>query len=154
MKKVLSMLILLLMAGTMFAQGPGRPEKRNNGGGQPRMAQRKFQILVENERQSAAIQETNDRLQAMQASARNEAQRGLLGDLLWQGFTSSFKQKTVNASSNLVSLGLNYVTEAMKSKREKWYRQAQKQCYYSQKLSAESKIDDFYAAPSTKGART
>ena len=151
MKKVLSMLILLMMAGTMSAQAPSRPEKRNNGG-QPRMAQRKFQIIVENEKKTAAIQETNDRLSAMQASARSEAQRGLLGDLLWQGFTSSFKQKTVNATSNLVSLGMNYVTEAMKSKREKWYRQAQKQCYYSQKLSAESKIDDFYAAPSTKGA--
>lgn len=152
MRKVLSMLVLLVLAGTMTAQGPTPSGKRNNGGGQPRMAQRKFQILVENEKKPATIQETNDRLLALQESARSEAQRGLLGDLLWQGFTSSFKQKTVNATSNLVSLGLNYVSEAMKSKREKWYRQAQQQCYYTQKLSAESKIDDFYAAPSTKGA--
>lgn len=150
MKKLVSILILFAFAGTMSSQ-PARPMGKQ-GNGQSRMAQRKFQILVENERNIKKVQDTNNRLLTLQESARGEAQRGLFGDLLWQGFSSAFKQKTVNATSNLVSLGLNYVTEAFKSDREKWYRRAQQQCYYNQPLSAETKIDDFYALPSTKGA--
>lgn len=151
MKNLLSLIILLAMAGTVSAQAPKGP-MGNPGKGKARMAQRKFQILVQNERNIKKVQDTNERLLALQESSRGEAQRGLFGDLLWQGFTSAFKQKTVNASSNLVSLGLNYMQEAFKSDREKWYRRAQQQCYYSQNLSAETKIDDFYALPSTKGA--
>ena len=151
MKKVVSMLILLVIAGTTFAQPAKRPMGKT-GNNQPRMAQRKFVILVENERNIKKVQDTNDLLLALQESSRGEAQRGLLGDLLWAGFTSSFKQKTVNATSNLVSLGINYLSEAMKNKREKWYRRAQQQCYYNQSLSTESQINDFYALPSTKGA--
>lgn len=151
MNKTLSMLFLLMMAGAMSAQGP-KGQMGKFGSGQPRTAQRKYQIFVENERNVRKVQDTNNRLLALQESSRGEAQRGLFGDLLWQGFTSSFKQKTVNATSNLVSLGLNYIQEALKSDREKWYRRAQQQCYYNQPLSAETKIDDFYALPSTKGA--
>lgn len=151
MKKVVSMLILLAIAETMSAQ-PSQSLMRKPNNGQPRMALRKFQILVENERNLRTVQDMNNRLLALQESSRGESQRGLFGDLLWQGFTSAFKQKTVNATSNLVSLGLNYVQEALKSDREKWYRRAQQQCYYNQTLSAETKIDDFYALPSVKGA--
>lgn len=151
MKKTVSILILLMIAGTTSAQGLKGPMGKS-GNGQTRAAQRKYQIIVENERNAKKVQDTNDRLLALQESSRGEAQRGLFGDLLWQGFTSSFKQKTVNATSNLVSLGLNYIQEALKSDREKWYRRAQQQCYYNQPLSAETKIDDFYALPSTKGA--
>lgn len=151
MKKTVSTLLLLMIAGTMFAQSPREPLDKI-GRGLPRAAQRKYQIIVENERNAQNVQDTNDRLLALQESSRGEAQRGLFGDLLWQGFTSSFKQKTVNATSNLVSLGLNYIQEVFKSDREKWYRRAQQQCYYNQPLSAETKIDDFYALPSNKGA--
>lgn len=150
-KNLSSMLILLLFAGTMSAQ------KSNDFGDSlknvlPKTAQRKYQIIVKNERNVKKVQETNNQLMALQESSRNEAQKGLLGDLLWQGFSSAFQQKSVNATSNLVSLGLNYLTEAFKSDREKWYQKALQQCYYSQQLSAETKIDDFYALPSIKGA--
>ena len=151
MKKTVSMILLLMIAGAMSAQAPQKPVDKSVNG-QPRVAQRKYKIIVENERNAKKIQDTNDRLLALQESSRGLAQRGLFGDLLWQGFTSSFKQKTVNATSNLVSLGLNYIQEALKGDREKWYRRAQQQCYYNKPLSAETKIDDFYALPSTKGA--
>lgn len=111
MKKKVLLLILFVFAGTMMAQEPSKTEKQDLVK-LPRPAQRKFQILVKNERKVATIQDTNERLIELQQSSRGEAQRGLLGDLLWQGFTSAFKQKTVNASSNLVSLGINYATEA------------------------------------------
>lgn len=151
MKKISPMLILIFLSGSLSAQGP-RKNVGNPNKGQPQMAQRKYQIFVENERNAKKVQETNEQLQALQANTRGEAQRGFLGDLLWQGYTSAFKQKTVNATSNLISLGINYISEALKSDREKWYRRAQQQCYYHQPLSTETQINDFYALPSTKGA--
>ena len=150
MKKLFVILFLLSLTGMTSAQGSKKNMPMTNRQAKP--AQRKFKILVENEKKAKTIQETNDRLLAMQESARSETERGLFGDLLWTGFTSAFKQKTVNATSNLVSMGLNYFTEAMKSEREKWYRKAIQQCSYNQILSAETKIDDFYALPSTKGS--
>ena len=150
MKKMFVILFLLSLTGMTSAQGSKKNIPMPDGQAKP--AQRKFKILVENERKAKTIQETNDRLLAMQESARSETERGLLGDLLWTGFTSAFKQKTVNATSNLVSMGLNYFTEAMKSEREKWYRKAIQQWSYNQILSTETKIDDFYALPSTKGS--
>lgn len=147
MKKLLAMFTLLLMAEGTMALPP-----KDNTGKSPRQAQRKFQILVENQQKVKTIQETNNQLMAMQESSRGDAQRGLLSELLFKSYTSSYKQKTVNASSNLVSLGLSYVTEALKSDREKWYRRAQQQCFYTLPLGTETRIDDFYALPSTKGA--
>ena len=150
MKKLFVILFLLSLTGMTSAQGSKKNMPMTNRQAKP--AQRKFKILVENEKKAKTILETNDRLLAMQESVRSETERGLFGDLLWTGFTSAFKQKTVNATSNLVSMGLNYFTEAMKSEREKWYRKAIQQCSYNQILSAETKIDDFYALPSTKGS--
>lgn len=149
--KIVLFLTLFAFAGTMTAQGLSKPEGKANGR-QSKTAQRKFQILVKNEKKVKTINETNYNLSQLQQSARSEAQRGLLVDLLWQGFTSAFKQKTVNATSNLVSMGINYATEALKSDRNKWYSKALQQCNYTQSLSAETKIDDFYALSSTKGA--
>ena len=139
MKKVVSMLVLLAIAGTMSAQS--------------QMAQRKFQIIVENERNIKKVQDTNNRISELQEAAREESQRSLfLADLLWKGYTSAFKQKTINASQNLVSLGLSYITESFKSKQKDWYRRALDQCFYHKTLSTESQINDFYALPSIKGA--
>ena len=151
MKKLLSLFATIALASLSYAQAP-MGNKGISRGGHPMQAQRKFVILVENEREPKVIQETNERLIVMQDTSRNQSQRGLLSDLLWTGFTSSFKQKTVNATSNLASLGLSYVSEALKSKREKWYSKASQQCHYHQSLSAESSIDDFYALPSVKGS--
>lgn len=151
MKRIATLLVLFTIIGTASAQRPIVSEN-NSEKRQTREAQRKFQIIVANERSPKKIQETNQRLLVLQESSRENSRRGLLDDLLWQGYTSAFKQKTVNATSNLISLGLNYITEAIKGDREKWYRRAQQQCSFNKPLSAETKIDDFYALPSTQGA--
>lgn len=150
MKRIIAMFLLLIVAGTMSAQRPRLMGKSKSE--QPRVAQRKYEIFVTNEKNVKKVQDTNARLSALQEKSRGDAQRGLLGDLLWTGYSSSFLQKTVNATSNLVSLGVNYLSSALKSDREKWYRRAQQQCYFNRLLAAETKIDDFYALPSTKGA--
>lgn len=151
MKKLLSMLFLLCVAIASQAQVKMEHAAAKEGN-RPMMAQRKFKILVENEQKAKTILETNDNLLAMQEKTRGETDRGLFGDLLWAGLSSAFKQKTVNATSNLVSFGMNYLKDALKGSREKWYNRAMQQCYYNHVLSAESTIDDFYALPSTKGA--
>lgn len=151
MKKAVSMLLLLMVAGTMSAQGPKGPMGKP-GDGQPKKAQRKYQIIVENERNAKRIKDTNHRLLRLQDASRSLSQRGLLGDLLWSGYTNAFKQKTVNATSNLLSVGISHLAESLKSKREAWYQRAQQQCYYHQLLSAETQINDFYALPSTNGS--
>jgi len=144
-----TMLVLLAMASTMVAQQPVAGASR---GQETRTAQRKYQILVANEGKARDLMDYNNQVRSMQEASRDEAKRGLLLDLLWTGYTSAFTQKTVNASSNLVSLGVNYLVTAIKGEREKWYNTAQQHCHYSRVLSAESTIDDFYAMPSTKGS--
>ena len=163
MKKYLILLAWLTTTGSVIAQPPqpneskakeptastkGAPTNSRN----ERPAQRKFQILVKNVDKEKIIKDSNERFLELQASANDRAALGTFGNILWGAYSSSIVQKTVNATSNLVSLGVNYLTEAVKSDREKWYRSAQEQCKYSQVLSSESNIDDFYAAPSTKGA--
>lgn len=152
MKQILFTLISLFLLSTgVYAQDDGRAQNHPRGT-HARPAKRKFQIIVENERQPDSIINANRRLAELQAARHSAGQRGLLGDLLREGYAGAFKQKTLNASSNIVSLGISYVSEALKSKREKWYRKAQQQCYYRQSLSTDTQINDFYALPSTKGA--
>ena len=118
MKKFVIMFILLAITGFISAQLP-KGSMAKSADAQPRMAQRKFQILVENERNVKTVQDTNERLLAFQKNSHDENQRSLLlAGLLLEGLTSAFKQKTINATSNLVSLGINYATEAMKNKRK------------------------------------
>lgn len=152
MKQILFTLISLFLLSTgVYAQDDGGAQNHPRGT-HARPAKRKFQIIVENERQPDSIINANRRLAELQAARHSAGQRGLLGDLLREGYAGAFKQKTLNASSNIVSLGISYVSEALKSKREKWYRKAQQQCYYRQSLSTDTQINDFYALPSTKGA--
>ena len=149
MRKITTLFILLAGLGVAAAQGPGGPRK---GDGPLREAQRKFRILVKNEEKADNIIRCNEQLTALQDSARSEATRGLFGDLLWKGYATTFTQKTVSNTPSLFALGVNFLGETIKGDREKWYRKAQQQCYYTQTLSSETTIDDFYALPSTKGA--
>ena len=162
MKKIITTFALLFVMGMMSAQGPQQPPQsgsftpnlsaKYNGKDQPKPALRKYQILVKNIDDPVVQKSTNEKLNTQQETARNMAERGLLGDLLWKGYTSAIIQKTVNSSSNLLGFGISYVADKIKGDREKWLKKAKEQCFYQQVLSAETKIDDFYSLPSTKGA--
>ena len=152
MKKFVSFIFVLAITCTIFAQSTNETNAEASNE-KTLLAERKFQIIVENEKNVDTIINTNARLLALQeASSRTSTDRFLLAELLWAGYTSAFTQKTINATSNLISLGLNYAIEALKSDREKWYRRAQEQCYYHKTLSTETQVHDFYATPSTNGA--
>lgn len=160
MRKTLTLLLAFLAAGIMCAQQPkgGQPQgsapqdkAAQAKGQQTRRAQRKFQILVKNVERESIIRSSNEQMQEQQTAAKERA-IGAFGNLLWSSYSSSIIQKTVNATSNLVSLGVNYLAESIKGERSQWYKTAKEQCHFNQVLSAESSIDDFYAAPSVKGA--
>lgn len=139
--------ILLAIVGSIYAQDSYESRTKIEKG-QTRKAQRKFQILVENERDVKQVENKTERLLRFQDSVRNGKDRSLIAGLLLSGLGSTIRDKTVKASQNVVNL----VTESLRSKRKDWYRKAKQQCYYKQSLTAESKIDDFYALPSSNGA--
>ncbi len=139
--------ILLAIVGSIYAQDSYESRTKIEKG-QTRKAQRKFQILVENERDVKQVENKTERLLRFQDSVRNGKDRSLIASLLLSGLGSTIRDKTVKASQNVVNL----VTESLRSKRKDWYRKAKQQCYYKQSLTAESKIDDFYALPSSNGA--
>ena len=138
---------MLISTTSAFAQ-PLTPQVK---GKDAMTAERKFQILVRNEASRQEIFSTNEQLRLLQQSESRNT-RGIFSNLLKTAFGSSLVQKTVNASSNLLGLGVSYIVEALKSPREKWYKTAKQQCSYSRKLSSKAVINDFYGAPSLKGA--
>ena len=139
MKKTAIIIILTMLAMTILAQTTLSGE-------------RKFQILVQNTSNPETVKNTNRQLAKMKAETQADDSRGLLLSLLKTGYSSMFVQKSVNASSNLLGLGVSYLVDAVKGDREKWYRKAKQQCVFRQVLANESTIDDFYALPSTQGA--
>ncbi len=147
MKRFFIWSILLLCAMSVQAQKENQIRK-----GDSKRAERKFQIIVNNESSADEIVKANNQI-LLTTNKRNSANtKGLLGDLLKTAYGSSFVQKTTNASSNLLSLGVSYIEQALKGDRQKWMNAVQKQCHYEKTLSAERKIEDFYALPSTMGA--
>ena len=89
---------------------------------------------------------------AIIANAENSGEKSAFLTALSKGFGTAFVQKTQNASSNLLSVGANYIIEAMKGDSKKWYNAAKSHCTLSRKLKSESTIKDFYSAPSSLGA--
>lgn len=156
MRHIIQTLILLMFVQLSSAQSIGKEIsvgiEQGETSQKPIQAQRKFRILVGNEKNPQKVIKTNGDLERLQNSSRTSAERGLLTDFLWEGYATAFKQKTVNATSNLVGLGVNLINESIKSKRKKWYQQAQAECFYQKRLTTDTQINDFYALPSTKGA--
>jgi hypothetical protein len=111
----------------------------------------KYQISVENLHDSVGIVALNQRLDEL---SRRSDTRGL-GDVISTALKSSVTQRTVNASSNLISLGVNLIVEQLQKNSknfESWSKAKQQQCTFTEDLSSEEKIDDFYFMPSTNGA--
>lgn len=152
MKAIITLLAAVISLNVM-AQ-PGSPTKRSG------KMNRKYQVLVELDR-PATIQEhnremkiatDNAKVSAKLADAENSGEKSAFLTSLATGFGTSLVQKTQNATSNLMSVGVNYLVESMKSDYKKWYAAAQSHCTLSRKLKSDTDIKDFYSAPSSLGA--
>ena len=152
MRKIVTVLLAILSLSVM-AQ-PGKPGTKSGP------MSRKYQILVEldkpqvierNNREMKAAM-NNAKHAAMMADAENSEEKSAFLKELATGFGTSLVQKTQNATSNLLSVGVNYLVEAMKSENKKWYSAALSHCTLSRRLKSETTIKDFYSAPSSLGA--
>lgn len=152
MKKITAILLAILSLGAM-AQTATTQQKSGP-------LTRKFQMLVELDKQPAITERNRDmkiaadkaRAQAIVSGTEGGEKSVSFLKMLSTGFGTALVQKTQNATSNLLSVGVNYLVEAMKSDSHKWYAAAQSHCSLPRKLRSETTIKDFYAAPSQLGA--
>lgn len=118
--------------------------------------ERKMDVLVKLDNPSTIIEHNREIKIAMNkanASARMaDSQKGEFMETLAKGFGTTLVQKSQNATTNLMSLGVSYLVEAMKSDSKKWYTTAQSHCTLNRKLKSKTTIEDFYSAPSSLGA--
>lgn len=125
MKKIVPLFAFLLTAVATFAASPdGISESQNQ---QIRLAQRKFQLLVRDVKRESIITESNERFLELQSDAKERASLGKIGSMAWKACSSPLIEKGISIASNLGSLGANYLMDAVKGKRDKWYRTAQEQ---------------------------
>lgn len=121
---------------------------------------RKYEVLVELDRpedvlehnRSMKVAMENAKASAFMADADNSGEKSAFLLSLATGFGSALVQKTQNATSNLLSVGVSYLAEAMKDESKKWYNTAMSHCTLSRKLKSDTDIKDFYSAPSSLGA--
>lgn len=149
MRKYL-IVIMLVFANSLWAQTSMSNDTTSNPSIQ--IGNYKYQVAVNRMNIDAAIS-TNQKLD----SIKRQSQRGWtdLGRAIATAYKSSLTQKTVNATSNLVSLGVTYVTELIKAPSrhfQEWSRYKQKQCSVKNVLSFSEQVDDFYYLPSPNGA--
>lgn len=152
MKRIITIFFAILSLGAMA--------QNNASQKQSGPMTRKFQMLVELDKQpdimvhnqKMKMATENAKMMAMMSGAEGSEKSSAFLQSLANGFGSALVQKTQNATSNLVSVGVNYLIEAMKSDSKKWYSTAQSHCSLPRKLKSETTIKDFYSAPSSLGA--
>lgn len=118
----------------------------------------KYQIIVGSNPENT-VESVNEYINSNQGNTRGWAD---LGTAISTAYKSSITQKTVNATSNLLSLGVSYVTALVQKPSkdfESWAKTKEKQCTYKNDLDkkdwdlpSNEIIDDFYYRPSTNGA--
>jgi hypothetical protein len=152
MNRFIIIALSLMTAVTLSAQEkPDAAQNGQSGIKQEVSGQYKFQISVDNQHDSIGIQKLNQRLDQLSRQSGNRN----LGKTIKLALGTGVTQRTVNATSNLVSFGVNWIVSQMQKNSknfESWSKAKQQQCTYTRDLSSEDKIDDFYYLTSTNGA--
>jgi hypothetical protein len=153
---ILSTAFLSLIALHATAENPDNKSGATSAnGGESRhevIGQYKYQISVDYINDADGLSALNNKIDEITA-ARN-SNRGFFKDL-GKSYESTITQKTINASSNLVELGVNLIVNQIQKNSknfESWSKAKQKECSYTQTLSDKEQIEDFYYQPSTQGA--
>jgi len=118
-------------------------------------AQYAYQVRVENQHDRTVVDLLNQKLKQKQVEYRSRGGREL-GEAIREGYSNLVIQKTLNASSNLMSLGVSYLSEfAQKRTRgyrlREWMDLVEAQNVRTATISSETRINDFYYLPSTAG---
>lgn len=142
--------IFLLTLATLQVWANNPP--KTNGNTQTLTGRYKYQVAVKSQPEAAVVM-CNGQIDNIQ----NGTKRGW-GDLstaITAAYKTSITQKTVNATSNLISLGVSYATALIQKPAndfESWSKAKREQCTYNIDLSSQETIDDFYYRPSANGA--
>lgn len=150
-----SILFLALSLPFLSATADNQPQPGETQGKKEVTGEYKYQISVESMTDPNGITALNNRLDSLSGAGRDNRGWSSLRNTLMEGYKSTVIQKTVNASSNLLSLGVNLLTEQLNKRSnnfDSWSKAKKQQCTYTKDLSSEEQIADFYYAPSTKGA--
>lgn len=133
--------IVLILIGTQSLLAQGMPQGKN----MTEQATRKYEIFLDdhdgNDGQEK-VEALNDKIGEQKQHER------ALGAILIATFAPNLITKTATATTNV----LNLLVESMKGEQKDWLQASQQQCRFSYPLKQESKKDDFYCLPSTKGA--
>lgn len=150
MKQILLAVILIFIGfsvGQAQVSQAGQPSR-------PIQAHRTYRVFANNEKDSALIHERNKSLEQRGVRSRG-AFLSELGTAVAKSYGTALVQRTINASSNLLGLGVSYLSAWIykdRNDRESWLKAARQQCQFSRNLATDTYIDDFYYEPSTSGA--
>ena len=148
MKKTLLLLSFIFVFTEIFAVTDKEPEGIEKEG----KTTRKYQIVVSS-LQKDSVFANNSRIDILKKQSERSWKE--LGESIAKSYKSVLVQKTVSATSGLIDLGVSFISEMVfKNSNDfnEWIKMKEEQCKYNKKLSTTEKINDFYYAPSTKGA--
>ena len=118
----------------------------------------RYQVKVENQRDASVIEDLNQFMdhEDRVMEERTAKERGVLGQILLSSYSSVFLQKTLNASSQLLDLGADYLIETARKNTKahrfrEWQDLTQAHNSYTKVLATDTKINDFYYMPSSVG---
>lgn len=113
-----------------------------------------YQVEVLNQHDENAVNDLNDQIYDFRSRSR-----GIdgLGQAILNSYSSLLIDKTISASSGLIDLGVQFLSEAIKNgsrshKFEEWKNHVEKQCRTDQKIASDSDYNEFYYLPSYQGA--
>lgn len=117
-------------------------------------AQYGYQVKVENQHDRQVVERLNQMLSNQKVDYRRGGKE--LGAAIREGYSNLLLQKTLNASSNLISLSVSYLSEVAHKKTrgyrlKEWMDLVEEQNTKTTTLSSETRINDFYYLPSTAG---
>lgn len=151
MKRIL--LAALVGAFSITAEVQAQAPQENTIGNKIK-AHRAYRVFAISENDPYLIMARNDSLAQRGVRSRGAFFKDL-GDAIAKSYGTTLVQKTTNATSNLISLGVSYLSSWIyknRNEREAWLEIARRQCKFEQRLSNQIYIDDFYYEPSTSGA--
>lgn len=112
-----------------------------------------YQVQVRNQHDERAVKEMNEMVAMVRGQQRGD---GGLGSAILASYGSALVQKTISASSSLIDLGINVLSEVAKShtrahRFNTWKTMVEAQNQTSHPIASDSSINDFYYLPSYDG---
>ena len=112
-----------------------------------------YQVQVRNQHDERAVKEMNEMVAMVRGQQRGD---GGLGSAILASYGNALIEKTISASSSLISLGINVLSEVAKSQTRAhrfntWKTLVEEQNKTVHPIASDTNINDFYYLPSSDG---